>query len=79
MGQGGDVMKLKKVLSIWAIIFILLVITLFTISTYFQAARNAYFSMSCDGEQIFEDRMIDMKFDYQDVSCDDIDLLIEVR
>ena len=72
-------MKLKKVLAIWAVVFLLIVIALFSAATYFQSGRNAYFSMSCNGEQVFEERMIDKQFDYQDVSCDNIDLNIEVR
>lgn len=72
-------MKLKKVLAIWAVVFLLLVIALFSVATYFQSARNAYFSMSCNDEQVFDERLIDKQFDYQDVSCDNIDLNIEVR
>ena len=81
MDKGGDVMnkRTKKAIVIWAILFLILIVGFFSAATYFQSIRNAYFSLSCDGEKIFDERPIEKQFDYQDIKCDDIDLFIEVR
>lgn len=71
--------KLKKALLIWFMLFIIIIVVCFSMASYFQSMRNAYLTMSCNGEKIFDQRPIDKAFDYQDEKCDDIDFRIDVR